>query len=189
MSKDRILKSVFGLATAISLSVDLVTVGLLLKNLYNGVVPLNIESALPWLFIIILIFIFSILLYNLTKTDSDSLDAIITIFSWLYVILASLLFAVISKQFITESNYGIYDYFGYIFLIILIAGLGFITSRMINNSFRNFSIPFMLVGLYQIILWLSLCLNPQTLVFNLHSLGNALLLGVVGFLIIFCRND
>ena len=55
MSKDRILKSVFGLATAISLSVDLVTVGLLLKNLYNGVVPLNIESALPWLFIIILI--------------------------------------------------------------------------------------------------------------------------------------
>ena len=188
MAKDQILKSVFGLATVISLSVDLMTVGLLLKNLYNGVVPLNIESALPWLFIIILIFIFSILLYNMTKTDSKYLDVIITLFSWLYVILAALLFAVISKQFITEANYGIYDYFGYIFLVILITGLGFITSTRTGNALRNFSIPFMLVGLYQIILWLSLCLNPQTLVFNLHSFGNALLLGVVGFLIVFCRD-
>jgi len=189
MEKDRFFKSFTGIAAIISLSVDLVTVGLLLKNLYYGVVPFNIESAVPWLFIIILIFIFSISLYIIANANSNNLDEIITIFSWFYVILAALLFGVISKQFITEANYTIYDYFGYIFLIILIAGLGFIISNIVGNYLRNFSIPFMLVGLYQIMLWLSLCLNPQTLVFNLHSLGNALLLGIVGLLIIYCRND
>lgn len=64
MEKDRFFKSFTGIAAIISLSVDLVTVGLLLKNLYYGVVPFNIESAVPWLFIIILIFIFSISSHN-----------------------------------------------------------------------------------------------------------------------------
>ena len=89
MEKDRFFKSFAGIAAIISLSVDLVTVGLLLKNLYYGVVPFNIESAVPWLFIIILIFIFSILLFTISHANSNDLDEIITIFSWFYVILCS----------------------------------------------------------------------------------------------------
>ncbi|WP_319506461.1 hypothetical protein [uncultured Methanolobus sp.] len=189
MEKDKYLKILSGMGAVLSISGSLVTVGLFLKNLYYGVVPFNIESAFPWLFAIVLIFMFSMLLYQMASADSEVLDTIIIIFSWLYVILSALMFVVISKQFIIEANYGIYDYIGYIFVIFLIAGLGFIISMMIGNSLHNFSIPFMLVGLYQILLWVSLCFNPQTFVFNVHSFGNALLLAVVGVLIVYCRKD
>jgi len=185
---EKTLRKVSGIFTILTILADLITIGLYLNYVFMGVVPLNIESAFPWILIIVVIFIFSMLLSAYSE-HNNVLDGIIGVFSWLYVILAAMLFAVISKRFIAEANYGIYEYLGYIFLIILISGLGFLISFMTDKSLRNFTIPFMLVGLYQIILWILLFLNPQNIVFNLTFFGNSLLLGVVGCFIIFCWNN
>ena len=185
---EKTLRKVSGIFTILTILADLITIGLYLNYVFMGVVPLNIESAFPWILIIVVIFIFSMLLSAYSE-HNNVLDGIIGVFSWLYVILAAMLFAVISKRFITEANYGIYEYIGYIFLIILISGLGFLISFMTDKPLRNFTIPFMLVGLYQIILWILLFLNPQNIVFNLTFFGNSLLLGVVGCFIVFCWNN
>jgi len=185
---EKTLRKVSGIFTILTILADLITIGLYLNYVFMGVVPLNIESAFPWILIIVVIFIFSMLLSAYSE-HNNVLDGIIGVFSWLYVILAAMLFAVISKRFIAEANYGIYEYLGYIFLIILISGLGFLLSFMTDKSLRNFTIPFMLVGLYQIILWILLFLNPQNIVFNLTFFGNSLLLGVVGCFIVFCWNN
>jgi len=185
---EKTLRKVSGIFTILTILADLITIGLYLNYVFIGVVPLNIESAFPWILIIVVIFIFSMLLSEYSE-HNNVLDGIIGVFGWLYVILAAMLFAVISKRFIAEANYGIYEYLGYIFLIILISGLGFLISIMTGKPLRNFTIPFMLVGLYQIILWILLFLNPQDIVFNLTFIGNSLLLGVVGCFITFCWNN
>lgn len=179
------LRSVSGFFFILGILADLATVGLYLNNLFKGTIPFNIDSAFPWISIIIVIFLFSVMLFSFSKNDSDILGGIRRLFGWVYVIFATLIFAVISNQFILEPNYGIYEYFGYIFLIILISGLGFIIN--IDSSFRYFSVPFMIVGLYLIILWLNLLYqNPQAIVFNLTFLGNLLLIVVPGSFIHFC---
>lgn len=188
------LRSVSGLFFILGIVADLATVGLYLNNLFKGTIPFNIDSAFPWISIIIVIFLFSLMLLTFSKNDSDILDVIRWLFGWVYVIFAALLFAVISNQFIFEANYGIYEYFGYIVLVILISGLGFIitnsSSQYTNSSSRYFSVPFMIVGLYQTILWLNiLYLNPQAIVFNLTFLGNLLLFVVSASLISFCLRD
>lgn len=181
------LRSVSGFFFILGILADLTTVGLYLNNLFKGTIPFNIKSAFPWISIIIVIFLFSGMLFTFSKNDSDILDGIRRLFGWVYVIFAALIFAVISNQFLLESNYGMYEYFGYILLIILISGLGFIIN--IGSSIRYFSVPFMIVGLYLIILWVSLLYqNPHAIVFNLNFLGNLLLIIVPGSFICFCLN-
>lgn len=182
------LRNVSGIFFILGIIADLTTVGLYLNYLFKGTIPFTIDSAFPWISIIIVIFLFSFMLFTFSKNDSDLLDGIRWLFGWVYVIFAALIFALISNQFILEANYGIYEYFGYILLIILISGLGFIINA--NSSLRYYSVPYMIVGLYLIILWLNLLYqNPQSIDFNLTFFGNLLLIVVPGSFIIFCLSD
>lgn len=179
------LRGALGIFFVLGIIADLATVGLYLNNLYKGTIPFNIDSAFPWISIIIVIFLFSFMLLTISQNDSDFLDGIKWLFGSAYVIFAALILAVISNQFILEANYGIYEYFGYILLIILISGLGFTINADYSSS-RYFSVPFMIVGLYMIILWFNLLYHHhQDVVFNLTFLGNLLLILVPGSIIYF----
>lgn len=183
-----LLKNLSGIFFVLGIIADLAAVGLYLNNLFKGTIPFNIASAFPWISIIIVIFLFSFMLFSFSKHESDLLDGIRWVFGWVYVIFAALILAVISNQFILEANYGIYEYFGYILLIILISGLGFIINA--DSSLRYFSVPYMIVGLYLVILWLNLLYqNPQSIDFNLTFFGNLLLIVVPGSFIIFCLEN
>lgn len=188
MDENITLRKIAGLFSVLAIIADLITIGIYLNNVNIGVVNFNIESAFPSIFIIVVIFIFAMLLFNYSD-KGDFIERTIGTFSWVYVILAAMLFAIISKKFIVETNYGVSEYFGYIILIILISGLGFLISSIIDQPLHNFAVLFMLVGLYQTIVWISQFLNPQEIVFNVKFIGNALLLGVVGGFIVFCWKD
>lgn len=181
---DDTIKNASGIFFVLGIIADLATVGLYLKNLYKGTIPFDITSAFPWISIIIVIFIFSFMLLTISK-DSDYLAVIRFLFGCVYVIFGALILAVISNQFILEANYGIYEYFGYIVLILLISGLGLIINA--DDSSIYFSVPFMIVGLYIIILWFNLLWqHPKDVAFDLTFLGNLLLIAVPGIFIRIC---
>jgi hypothetical protein len=160
---------------ALAFSADLITIALFLRDLFIGNPPIPFSSTLSRVALIVTIFAFAYLLLMYSRQAYESLDAIIWVFSWLYIVFASAVFALVAYRFLVEANYGPGEFVGYIALIALIAWLGFMVALINKKRTGYFSVPFMLVALEQMVVWIVLISSRRPISFNLTFVGNLLL--------------
>jgi hypothetical protein len=179
------LKQFSAVVSIIAFIADLITVLVFVKDLLFNFDFLSFESTISQIFIIALIFTFAILLFNYSREINKGLEGVVKMFGWLYVILAALIFMIVSFRFIMGEDYGFGEFIGYPLLVISIAGLGFGVTKNVEGNTKYFSIPFMIVALEQIALWVIKILVGYGLLFTLPFFGNLLLFVIVGLIILF----
>lgn len=179
------LRQISAMVSTIAFIADLITVALFIRDLLISGGPPPFGTVVAQVALIAAIFTFAILLFIYARQEYTSLDSIVGVFGWLYIVLAAALFAVISHRFIVEANYDFGEFIGYIILIALIAGLGYGITLMVERRTSYYSIPFMLVALEQIVLWLLLIVSRQGITFDWTFIGNLLFFGYAGLLILF----
>lgn len=180
-----IFKKISVIIAGIALFSDLVTIAFFLESIFTGDIKLTFDLAFTRAFIIVLIFSFSIVLLTYSEEGDNK---IFGLFGWLYVLLSALMLAGISYRFITESNYGLYEYVGYIILIFLTMVLGVYVSKDTGIYRMNFSIPFMIVGIEQMVLWILIMYSKQTIMFDSRFGANILLLIIIILFIHFLKS-
>lgn len=180
---DLSLPKVSGIVAVITFLANLITVGLFFRDLYQGNLPTG--GAIAQVTIIVVVFGFAFLLLFYSRQKDESLDGIIWLFSWLYILFSAAIFGVISYRFIVEANYNFGEFIGSIALIILIAALGYCVSVFIEKPSHYFSIPFMFVALWQIILWIFQIFARKTITFSWAFAGNLLLFIVASAFVLF----
>jgi hypothetical protein len=177
------LKQFSAVVSVIAFAADLITVLLFVRDLLFGF--LSFGSTFPQVLLIALFFTFAILLFNYSREISKDLEGIVKMFGWLYVILAALIFMIVSFRFIMREDYGFGEFIGYPLLVIAIAGLGFVVTKNVEGNVKYFSIPFMVVALEQIGLWVIKILAGYGIFFSLTFFGNLLIFIIVGLIILF----
>lgn len=180
------LKKVSAIVATLSFTADLLTLALFLRDLVLSDLTVDLSSITARVIIIISAFAFSALLIAYSRTgDWKSFTSVTaTFFSWLYVLFSALLLAIVSYRFILESDYEIGTYFGNVVLSAFIAGLAFIVMLIAGKSSAYFSLPFMLVSLEQIVLWIIRIFNRLPVRFDWTFIGNIGLFVYSGILIV-----
>jgi hypothetical protein len=180
------LRNISGIVSVIAFLADLITIALFIRDLL-GNVPIPLGTALAQVALIVAVFMFAffLLLYSRREGEYESLDEITWIFGWLYITFSAAIFGIVAYRFIVEANYEFWDFMGYTMLIALIAGLGFGIAFFIAKRPDYFSIPFMLVALEQIILWILQLLSRKAISFNWAFIGNLLLFAYAGSFVLF----
>jgi hypothetical protein len=206
------LRSIAKVVAGIAFIANLLTVILFIRDLFFGNVGITFDKALAQVAIIFLVFIFSLLLLMFSREESatPSLDLVASLFSWLYIMFAALIFGIVSLRFIYYANYSLGEFVGYTVLIAFIAGLGYSLATAVRagqqerevptspvesqaGTYRNwkfddhyFAVPFMAVALVQIVLWVVIIFTGQPLTFfSLTFIGNLLLFVYAGLFVIF----
>jgi len=177
------LKTIAKGAATIAFIADLITVAIFVNELLFGDILASIDAVAAQVITVTAIFIFAVMLLRYSDQELRSLDRIIFIFSWLYILFGALILFRVSFVFIIYANYSFNELMAYGTLTTLIIGLGFITAMNIQRDTRYFSVPFMLIALFQIALWLWRMLTDR-LVFDAYFVSNILLLAYVGALVI-----
>jgi hypothetical protein len=180
-----LLKRVSGIVSIIAFIADLITIALFVRDILLVGTQTTFTSAFAQVLLIVSVFTFALLLSVYSREEYEHLDGIIWIFSWLYMVFSALMLAGISYRFIIEVDYTTGEYFGYVALVTFVAGLGFGMGAIIDRPTAYLSIPFMLVALEQIILWVVHLLNRQGIAFNWIFVGNLSLFVIVGLFILF----
>lgn len=183
--QDLPLRKISGIVSAIAFVADLITIILFIRDLVQGNAPASISSSLAKVVLIMAVFAFAFLLLHYSRQEFESLDRIVWIFGWLYISLSAALFGVISYYFIMEEGQTPGEFIGCVLLIGLITGLGSSVTLFVGERVDYFSIPFMLVALEQIVLWLFRIFSQRHISFNLGFIGNLLLFVYAGLIILF----
>jgi len=153
-SKDTTIKQFSAMVSVIAFVADLITVLLFIKDLLFGYELITFTSTISQIFVIALIFAFAFLLFNYSREADNGISEVVGIFGWLYIILAALIFMIVSYRFVMIGDYGFGEFIGYPFLVIAVGGLGYSITKNVDGNTKNFSIPFMVVALEQIVLWI-----------------------------------
>ena len=152
-SKDTTIKQFSAMVSIVAFVADLITVLLFIKDLLFGYELITFTSTISQVFVIALIFTFAFLLFNYSREADNGIAGVVNIFGWLYIILAALIFMIVSYRFVMIGDYSFGEFIGYPFLVIAVGGLGYSITKNVDGNTKNFSIPFMLVALEQIVLW------------------------------------
>jgi hypothetical protein len=176
--ENSLLKSVSRVVAIITFIADLITVGVFIKDILLNTLALT--NYVSYVGIIVLAFGFAFLLWLYSKVGQPRPKLLYQLFSWLYIIYSAFIFGIISFRFIIERNYSFGDYIGYIFLVILVGGLGLGISLVTKmHRVGYFCFPFLLVALEQIILWLYKLISHLNTNFDLANVGNLFLFVIV----------
>ena len=158
-SKEDSLKKIFRFASSVAFVADLITIVLFIKDLLvNG----ENKNGLTQVIIIVFIFAFAFLLLLYSKSEyGKSVEIIMSIFGWSYVVFSAFVLVIFSIYFINGFHYSFFEYLGYSSIIIIIAFLGIGIIRAIDRRMKYFSIPYMIVALIQIITWVVKIYNHE----------------------------
>jgi len=182
-TEDTTLKQFSAGVAIIAFIADLITILLFIKDLLFIPEFLSFRSAFSQLFVIALIFTFAILLFNYSREINKGLEGTVIMFGWLYIILAALIFMIVSFRFIMLQDYDFGEFIGYPSLVVFIAGLGWGVTKNVEGNTKYFSIPFMIVALAQIALWIIKLIIGYEI--DLTFMGNLLIFVIVGLIILF----
>jgi len=187
MTSKSIVKKFAGLVSVIAFLADIITVGLFIKGLLYGQGLVPFESAIVQVILIIVIFSFASLLMNYSSEDvsRELLDRAVWIFGWLYILLAAFMFSIYAYRFIMREDYGLGEYITAILFVLFVTLLGTIIFMMRRLKPSYFSIPYMLVAVEQIILWIIKLFSTNiSIAFTGATIGNILLFIFTGTLVI-----
>lgn len=172
------LRRTLGIFSIIALIADITTILVFLKDIFID------QNQLEFKFIstqiLFILFIFSIAIffgYQALKSDwENSYKQIGSFFCWIYIFLSALILATVSYRFIILCNYSFVEYIGMIGLIILITSLALYISYKLKNHNPSFAIPYMLVFLYQILLFLYNFISHKNFDLSWYFCSNFILL-------------
>jgi hypothetical protein len=150
-NEDTMIKQFSGVVSIVAFIADLITILLFTKDLLFDLV--SFKSILTQLFMIAFIFTFAMLLFNYSREISKGIEGIVKMFGWLYIIQAALIFMIVSFRYMMIEDGSYSELLGYPFLVIAIGGLGYGVTKNVDGEPKYFSIPFMVVALEQIALW------------------------------------
>ncbi len=181
------LKLISSIVSVITFLADLLAIALFIRSVFYG--KLELTSAVSQILVIIVVFAFATLLWFYSKDDSSAPAIIFSVFSWLYIVFSAAIFVVISQKFMMEGHYSLGEYVGYLFLIFFIGGLGLFIYKTNDKKTDFFAIPYMLVALAQIIMWIFIIFSENKLEFNWETIGNIFLFVIAGMIVLFFIND
>ncbi len=116
----------------------------------------------------------------------DTFDGFVYIaFGWGYVLLAAGLIAVVARIFVLHIGFGLWDFLDYTLAAVVISSFGIIIALVVNEKVRYFAIPFMLVALWQIYLWVWRVVTSQSIARGWNLVGSVSLFIFVVVLIVF----
>jgi hypothetical protein len=178
------LKQFSAVVAVIAFIADLITIIFFAKDLLFGFDFLTFGSTITQVFIIALTFAFAFLLFNYAREINKDFEGIVRMFGWLYILLAALIFMIVSFHFTMFENYSFGEFIGYPLLVIFVLGLGVAVSINAGGDTKYFSIPFMVVALEQIALWVTKIISFG-ISFTLAFLGTLIIFVLVGLIILF----
>jgi hypothetical protein len=181
------LKLISSIVSVITFLADLLAIALFIRSVFYG--ELELTSAVSQILVIVVVFAFATLLWFYSKDDSPAPAIIFSVFSWLYIVFSAAIFVLISQRFMMEGRYTIGEYVGYLFLIFFIGGLGFFIYETNDERTDFFAIPYMLVALVQIIMWIFIIFSENKLEFNWETIGNICLFVIAGMIVLFFINS
>jgi hypothetical protein len=181
------LKLISSIVSLVTFLADLLAIALFIRSVFFGGIELT--SAVSQILVIVVVFAFATLLWYYSKEDSPAPEIIFSVFSWIYIVFSAAIFVIISQRFMMEGKYTLGEYVGYIFLIFFIGGLGFFIHTTNDEDTDFFAIPYMLVALIQIIIWIFIIFSENELEFNWITIGNISLFVIAGLIVLFFINN
>jgi hypothetical protein len=181
------LRRVSGIFGILAIIADIITIILFLKDIF--VDGSHIEFKYISTQIIFIVFIFSVALifgFKAMKSDwHDKIKEIGSMFSWIYIILSATIFILVSYRFIIDCDYTLIEYVSMLGLIFLITFLALFIAFKIDRQNPAFAIPYMLVFLWQISLFLYNFILRNHFDFTWYFVGNIMLLTITTLFLFF----
>jgi hypothetical protein len=158
MTEKNNLSKIFNVVATIGFFADLITIGIFIRDLFIG--GLN-EDSLSHIVIIVIIFLFSYLLLTYSKSEQGrDINNLISLFGWIYVVFSAAILGIFSYYFLNGFNYSFGQYISYYVIVVFIVGLGLLIFGLLDKDFKYLSIPFLLVAVEQIVIWVIKLLTP-----------------------------
>jgi len=178
------LRIASGFVSTIAFVANLVSVGLFVRDVLTSREFPEMGTIVANVVLIGVVFFFALLLLGYSRDRFHRLDHIANAFGWSYVLLSAAIFALISPQFILARDYAAGDLGAYAALIAVIAALGYLTTKVVERRTDLFCIPFMLVALEHVLLWLYLVGSGRGIVLGWHFWGGLGLFIYAGILVL-----
>jgi hypothetical protein len=142
--------------------------------------PVSVQYLL-----IIVVYLFALGLFIYARPAfGESFDFFVYLIGWGFVLMGALLLAIIARIFIIEPSFGFLDFVIYATTAVFAASFGIIIAKIVGERLRPFALPFLLVGLWQVFLWVWRVISSQSLARGWNLLGSLLLFFFTIFLII-----
>jgi hypothetical protein len=180
------LKLISSIVSVITFTADLITVALFIRSVFYG--DISLTASVSQVLVIIVVFAFAVLLWFYSKNDSPTPDIFFSIFGWLYIVFSAGIFIIVSQRFMMEGHYTLGEFVGYVTLTSFIGALGYFIFIYSDKRVDYFSIPFMVVALIQIIMWIYIIFSNNKLVLNWITAGNIFLFMFAGLIVLFFIN-
>ena len=178
------LKKMAKAVSVVSFVADLITVAVFVYGVLFSAIPPTAGSVIAQVAIISVMFAFAIILLGYSVEEMSSLNGIILIYSWLYILFSALVLLKVAIQFLNQPKYDFGEYLAYVAVIVSIAFLGNMTAKAIEVDNKYFTLPFMGVALVQIFLWIVRVLS-KGLNFDWAFIGNLGLLILSGLFVVY----
>lgn len=186
-----VVKAFFGFSSILGFTADIIAITIFVSEIIGGRLT-EPSTVFSRSLVIITIFALAMFSFLYSRKTVKFIDNVVWIFSYLYVFYSAVIFGYVSWIFLnnqkyeynySDLQYGFFDYFVYILLIGAMASLGAILSNSLGRSTKGFAIPFMIVALEQVFIWVYLILNGA-IGFNRQFMYNFVLFLYAGLIVV-----
>ena len=143
--------AVFAFVADLVLMIKIIGTLLELEFLYSSQ-PIWIQFAF-----VIVVYVFALALFAYSRSQlGERFEAVVYLLSWLYIILAAILWMIVSYRFVMDfdPDLGAFQALLYSSAILVISSFGALIARIVNEPVRHYVIPFLLATVWQLGLWI-----------------------------------
>ena len=150
------IKKLAGVVAVFSFVADLILMFILIGTLLGLNFLYSSQPITIQILLIVIIYLFALILFIYGRSGwQDRFEAVVYLLAWIYVILAAILWMIVSYRFVANfaPDLGVFQFLFYSVSILAISSFGTIIARIVNEPVRHFAWPFLLVTVWQIGLW------------------------------------
>ncbi|MBN1531681.1 MAG: hypothetical protein JXA20_03380 [Spirochaetes bacterium] len=193
-----LLKRITGTISHVVSAINCLFIGLFIARVYfkhgsvssSDLVFEDFESIVPHVVVISLVFLLAHLSGRYSRSIGEPFDTWHRLagigFAWVYQCAAAALFGYVAGWCVLNGGYEPYEYFLSIAIVALISLMGYATARRSGHkSAAFFPVPYMLLLIAQVILWIIRIVDNATLELDWVFAGNVGLFILAGGFVLF----
>jgi len=179
------IRQISGAIAVLSFLADILLQTILLGTLLDSKWLSSAQPVHVQYLLVIVVYLFALGLFVYARPAyEDRFDFLVYLLGWIFVFLGAALMATIARIFVIQPGFGFFDFLIYAAAAAFSASFGIIIAFIVGERTRPFALPFLLVALWQVVLWVWRVLSSQSVAGGWNLVGSLSLFFFTIFLII-----
>lgn len=179
------IRQISGVIAILSFLADMLLQAILLGTLLNSPWLSSAQPIPVQYLLVIVVYLFSLGLFIYARPAyDDRFDFLVYLLGWIFVLFGATLMAIIARIFVIQPGFGFFDFLVYAAAAAFSASFGVIIAFIVGERTRPFALLFLLVALWQVVLWVWRVISSQSVATGWNLVGSLSLFSFTIFLIV-----